>query len=74
METVTIITASKLADSSLKKIKQAISKKYGPATYREIVDPTIIGGIKITIGSNQVDGSVRQNLDQIKQQLLEIQA
>ena len=73
MESVTITTATKLSPASLKKIKATVEKKYGSSvTYHQVVDPSIIGGVSLLIGSMQLDGTLRHQLDQIKQKLAEI--
>jgi len=36
-----------------------------------ILDPSVLGGLKIRIGDRQLDATVRARLDSIRQQLLE---
>ena len=71
MTNVVITTAMKLPSTQLEQIKKAVSKKYGRAvTYQLNVDPSILGGLQITIGSRFLDGSVKGKLDQLQKKVL----
>lgn len=73
MKTVTITTAVALADKQLKTIADAVTEKYGKQLeFKQVVDPQVIGGIRLTIGSMQLDATVQHKLQQLKNQLLNI--
>lgn len=70
---VIITTATKLTPAHLKKIKDAVAKKHGSRlTFEEVVNPEVIGGIKVTIGSHQYDATLQHKLDRIEASLLTI--
>ena len=55
---ITIVSAIPLSDDNQKKIKSLFLKKLGNITLQEKVDPNLISGIKIYIGSFLIDGSL----------------
>lgn len=70
MSKVTITTAVKLSAPQLKKLTTAIEKKYGTSSKIEtVVDPSILGGVVVTVGSHQFDNSYRSRVAGLKQQL-----
>jgi F-type H+-transporting ATPase subunit alpha len=61
---VTITTAAKLSAAQLKKVESALEKKYGSdLEFSQIVNPEIVGGIKIQVGSTLIDASLGAKLD-----------
>lgn len=73
MKTATITTAVALTDKQLKTIVDAVTKKYGKSyEFKQVVDPQVIGGIRLTIGSSQLDATVSHKLQQLQNQLLNI--
>jgi len=70
MSKVTITTAVKLNAAQLKKLSDAIEKKYGASAKVEtVVDSSILGGVIVTVGSHQFDNSYRNRIAKLKQQL-----
>ncbi len=67
---VKITTAVPLTAAQLKKIKATLKAKYGDLDYQVIVDPNIIGGIKLSVGFNEYDATLKSKLDKIKTLLL----
>lgn len=73
MLTVTITTAVKLTAKQLSSIESAIEKKYGSKVeYVQEIDPAVIGGIRILIGSTMIDRTVQSKLDQLRSQLVHL--
>lgn len=66
-----VVVSSPIAISSSQKqtLQKAVEKKYGKVEMVEVVDPSLIGGVKVTIGSHQIDATVKSKLNQLKQQL-----
>lgn len=71
MQTVTVTSAVELTKTQLDHIQKAIEKKHGKVRVETQLDPSILGGVQITIGSHQIDGSVKTKLDAIRTQLHE---
>jgi F-type H+-transporting ATPase subunit delta len=67
-----VTSAAPLAPEKLKALEQSLSSASGKQVQLDAaVDPTIIGGIVARIGSTVYDGSIRTQLQRMKQQLVE---
>lgn len=67
----TVHSARKLKDTDIERIKEALKIK----TKKEVVlenkiDPDLIAGIKVTLGNNVTDITMKSKLDKLKQSLL----
>lgn len=72
MLTVKIITATPLPATAETKIKKEIRKKYGSKVeYRQIINQNVVGGIKLIVGSREIDATIQGKLKLIKDQLEE---
>ena len=72
MLNVVVSSAVDLTSAQLEKIEKAVTKKYGKGvTITTTLNPSLIGGVTITVGSRQFDGSVKGKIDQIKKSLEE---
>lgn len=62
--------ASPLDDGTRSKILATLKKKYGSDLTTEFVNnPALLGGVRIRVGSDVWDGSVRNRLQRLEQQL-----
>lgn len=72
---VTVTSAVALTSSQVKKITDAVEKKHKESTVelKQVVDPSVIAGLKITVGSEEIDATAYSKLEklhlQIKQSL-----
>ncbi len=65
-----IETASELDRETSSKVIENLKKKYGNDLSTEyVVNPRLLGGMRIRIGSDVWDGTVRNRLEQLQQQL-----
>ena len=65
-----IESASELSSQTSSKILAKLKKKYGDdLTADFVVDPTLLGGMRVRVGSDVWDGSVRNRLQRLQQQL-----
>ncbi len=70
MMKILVTSAIELTAAQMSKIQKAVTKKYGSeAKISTVVNPKLIGGLTITVGSRQFDGSLRSKIDQIKKML-----
>lgn len=62
-----IVTAAPLEEAQLGSIKEKFRKKYNASSVKvtEVVDPLIIGGIKVIIGDKVYDGSIRGRIESL---------
>ena len=61
-------SAVALSDEQLRQLTEALSARTNRRiTVRNIVDPTVLGGIVTTIGDSVLDGSVRTRLNQLRE-------
>ncbi len=65
--TIIIETAHPLEAS----VRQALEKSAAGAEIREVVDPSLIGGIRLRIDDRIIDGSLSGSLKQLKKTLSE---
>lgn len=69
MKKVTLTSAVPLDQSLIKIIEKKLASKFNEFELEKIVDPSVIGGISITIGSTQIDQTISSQLDNLKKQL-----
>jgi len=64
-----IESASELSSQTSSNILARLKKKYGnDLTADFVVDPTLLGGMRVRVGSDVWDGSVRNRLQRLQQQ------
>ena len=62
--TVTITTAIPLESSDLNRIKDIVISKHGPGlNFVHIVDPSVIAGLRVQVGSSVLDGTIQARLE-----------
>jgi F-type H+-transporting ATPase subunit delta len=65
-----IESATKLDDKVSADIGSRLNRKYGnDLTTELVVEPSLLGGIRVRVGSDVWDGSVRNRLQRLEQQL-----
>ncbi len=68
--TATIETATELSPDSGQQIVDNLKRKYGnDLAARFVVNPELLGGMRIRVGSDVWDSSVRNRLHRLQQQL-----
>lgn len=65
-----IRTAYPLDDDHRARLATALNKATGKrVTVREVIDPTVLGGVVAVIGDTVIDGSIRHRLEQLRSAL-----
>ena len=65
-----IESATQLSSQASAIIVDRLKKKYGEDLTSEfVVDPTLLGGIRVRVGSDVWDGTLRNRLERLQQQL-----
>lgn len=68
-----VTTAQPLDDGQRQELRQTLGSYAGKSvTMRESVDPAILGGLIVKIGSRQIDTSLRTKLNSLKLALKEV--
>lgn len=69
---VTITSAMPLGEADRKRLEQLVMSKLngGTAEIKYLVDPDIIGGFIITVDNERLDASVRNELNELRQNLM----
>jgi len=65
-----IESATELSPEAAFEIGARLKRKYGEDLTTEfVVDPTLLGGIRVRVGSDVWDGTLRNRLERLQQQL-----
>jgi len=67
----TVRVVSPLSDGERDRLTQALSQQYGREIHvNEIVDTTVVGGLRVEIGDDVIDGTVSSRLDDARRKLV----
>lgn len=67
---VTATSAVELTKKQVDSIVKAVEKKQKSAVeFKQVVDPAVIAGIKLTVGSEEIDATVYTKLEKLHAQL-----
>lgn len=67
--TVIATSATELTDKQKSVLVAGLEKKFGKVTLTERIDVTLIGGLKITVGSRQFDASLSTRFSELRQKM-----
>lgn len=65
----TVTSAGALAPKQLERLKKSLAGRYGELTINQIVDPSVVGGLRVQIGDDVIDGSIATRLNDLRLQL-----
>lgn len=67
------VTAVSMTNEEIKGLEEKLSKKYNKnVTLKNIVDETVIGGVLVRLGNEEIDGTVKGNLAKLKENLSQV--
>lgn len=66
----TVRVARPLDDKQFRRLTDGLSRQYGrPIHANVVVDPEVIGGIRVEIGNDVIDGTIASRLDETRRRL-----
>jgi F-type H+-transporting ATPase subunit delta len=66
-----LYSAKRLSESEQYRIEQALSQRLSKKiSLTQVVDPNLLGGVKVALGGKVYDGTLRNRLDDLRKQLL----
>lgn len=66
----TVQTASPLTEAQRVRLSDALSRRYdGEVSLNEVIDPTVVGGLRVQIADDVIDGSISARLADLRQKL-----
>jgi F-type H+-transporting ATPase subunit delta len=66
----TVITAAPISAAQLERLRAGLAQSYGrELRLNQVIDPSIIGGIRVQIGDDVIDGSVSTRINDLRLQL-----
>lgn len=68
--TATVTTAVPLTPEQLERLGRALTTQYGRSVHvNDVVDPAVVGGIRVEIGDEVIDGTILSRLDEAGRKL-----
>lgn len=66
----TVTSATPLGPVQLDRLEKGLAAQYGRAVrLNQVVDPTVIGGLRVQVGDDVIDGSISSRLGELRLQL-----
>jgi F-type H+-transporting ATPase subunit delta len=66
----TVRAARDLGDQEQRRLQEALASQYSrPVHLNVVVDPSVLGGMLVSIGDDVIDGTVAGRLDDARRQL-----
>ena len=66
----TVTSATRIAPDQLERLSTGLAKQYGRSLrINQIIDPAVLGGIRVQIGDDVIDGSIATKLNDLRLQL-----
>lgn len=66
----TVTSASQLAPAQLDRLRTSLAERHGRSlTINQVVDPTLVGGVRVQIGDLVIDGSIATRIADLRLQL-----
>jgi F-type H+-transporting ATPase subunit delta len=66
----TVITAAPLSDGQAARVARGIAERYGKEiSVNQVVDPAVVGGVRVQVGGDVIDGTVSTRLSELRLQL-----
>ncbi len=64
-------TARELGDAELRRLSEALGEQYDATVHLHVVvEPDLVGGLRIEIGDDQIDGTIASRIDEARRRLV----
>jgi F-type H+-transporting ATPase subunit delta len=68
-----LVTAQEVSEEDVKMLAEKLSASIGKTVQLKVsVDPALLGGVKIRLGDQIIDGTVAKKLEMLKEQLKQV--
>lgn len=68
--TAVVTSAIELSPEQTERLRAALTKMYGKSVQTNVViDPSVVGGIKVAVGDDVIDGTIARRLDEARAHL-----
>ncbi len=65
-----VTSAQPLSDAQLGRLRATLARRYGkPVVFNTVIDPALIGGLRVQVGDDVIDSSVASRLNDVRLQL-----
>lgn len=66
----TVHTATALSDAQRDRLSDSLSRRYdGQVSLNVVIDPAVVGGLRVQIADDVIDGSISARLADLRQKL-----
>lgn len=66
----TVHTAAALTDAQRARLSDSLSRRYdGQVSLNVVIDPAVVGGLRVQIADDVIDGSISARLADLRQKL-----
>jgi len=66
----TVVSAAPLGATQAQRLSAALAKKYGrDVAINAVIDPSVVGGLRVQIADDVIDGSISGRLADLRQRL-----
>ena len=66
----TVYTAAPIAAAQETRLRDALARRYGgEISVNQVIDPSVVGGLRVQIADDVIDGSISARLAELRQKL-----
>jgi F-type H+-transporting ATPase subunit delta len=65
----TVTVAVPLSESQLDRLRRGLASRYGDLRINQIVDPAVVGGVRVAVGGEVIDDTVATRVKELRLQL-----